>query len=284
MCTLGRPGARRGAGTAFAKAAAWVTVVCRMRRDRWEGPQNGGVGGTCHEHRAVEADFILQGMASGLLPDGLPAIQSFLATEHLYLSAIREIATKLEILNDEFKYTKDRNPIHLIKTRVKSPRRIVEKLLRRGLPATVESARESVTDIAGIRVICPYIDDIYTIARLLLSQDDIGLIRRTDYIKSPKPNGYRSLHLVVTVPVFLSDRTERVTAEIQIRTIAMDFWASLEHELAYGPSEEARAEAVATELKACADLIADTDLRMQSLYSVIISPTNDCRDEPRCTV
>jgi putative GTP pyrophosphokinase len=225
-----------------------------------------------------KADFILQGVASGLLPDGMPAIQSFLATENLYLSAIREIATKLEILNDEFKYTRDRNPIHLIQTRVKSPRRIVEKLLRRGLPATVESARENLTDIAGIRVICPYIDDIYIIARLLLSQDDIGLIRRTDYIKSPKPNGYRSLHLVVTVPVFLSERTERVKAEIQIRTIAMDFWATLEHELAYGLPEEARTDAVATELKACAEVIADTDLRMQSLYSIILSP-DDAREK-----
>ena len=229
-----------------------------------------------------KADFILQGVASGLLPDGMPAIQSFLATENLYLSAIREIATKLEILNDEFKYTKDRNPIHLIKTRVKSPRRIVEKLLRRGLPATVESARENLTDIAGVRVICPYIDDIYTIARLLLSQDDIGLIRRADYIRSPKPNGYRSLHLVVTVPVFLSARTEPVKAEIQIRTIAMDFWATLEHELAYGLPEEARTDAMAAELKACAEVIADTDLRMQSLYSMILSPTTTASNERGC--
>ncbi|MBP7619908.1 MAG: GTP pyrophosphokinase family protein [Gemmatimonadales bacterium] len=231
-----------------------------------------------------KADSILQGMTSGLVPDGLPAIQSFLATENLYLSAIREIATKLEILNDEFKYTKDRNPIHLIRTRVKSPRKIVEKLMRRGLPATVEAARENLTDIAGIRVICPYIDDIYTIARLLLSQDDIGLIRRTDYIRLPKPNGYRSLHLVVTVPVFLSDRTERVTAEIQVRTIAMDFWATLEHELAYGLPEQARTEAVAGELRACADLIAAADVRMQSLYNMIVNPAKDCRDGLRCTV
>jgi putative GTP pyrophosphokinase len=220
-----------------------------------------------------KVDVIFQGMASGLLADGMAAVPSFLATENLYLSAIREVATKLEILNDEFKYTKDRNPIHLIKTRVKSPRRIVEKLLRRGFPVTVESAREHLTDIAGVRVICPYIDDIYTIARLLLSQDDIGLVRRTDYIRNPKPNGYRSLHLVVSVPVFLSDRRESVNVEIQIRTIAMDFWATLEHELAYSLPQEARTEGVAAELKACADVIAHTDLRMQSLYSMILRPT-----------
>jgi putative GTP pyrophosphokinase len=220
-----------------------------------------------------KVDSIFQGMASGLLADGMAAVPSFLATENLYLSAIREIATKLEILNDEFKYTKDRNPIHLIKTRVKSPRRIVEKLLRRGFPVTVESAREHLTDIAGIRVICPYIDDIYTIARLLLSQDDIGLVRRTDYIENPKPNGYRSLHLVVTVPVFLSECREIVNVEIQIRTIAMDFWATLEHELAYSLPAEARTEAVVAELKACAGVIADTDLRMQSLYRMILRPT-----------
>ena len=132
----------------------------------------------------------------------------------------------------------------------------------------MESARENLTDIAGIRVICSYIDDIYMIAGLLVSQDDIELIRTTDYIKSPKPNGYRSLHLIVTVPVFLSDRTERVKVEIQIRTIAMDFWASLEHELAY-KLEDGKTEAIAEELKACADVIADTDRRMQALHDIV---------------
>lgn len=154
-------------------------------------------------------------------------------TENLYLSAIREIATKLENLNDEFKYGKDHNPIHEIKTRVKSPKSTMDKLVRGGFDLSVESARENLTDIAGVRVICSSIDEIYLIAELLKSHDDIEVIRISDYIKNPKPNGYRSLHLIVTVPVFLSTSTEYVKVEIQIRTIAMDFWASLEHELSY---------------------------------------------------
>lgn len=216
-----------------------------------------------------KASYLFDGLTAGVLPAGMEAtIRGFLAAESLYTSAIREIATKLENLNDEFKYTRDRNPIHLITTRVKSPKSIIDKLLRRGFPVGLESAREHLTDIAGIRVICPYIEDIYLVARLLLSQDDIALLRRTDYIAQPKPNGYRSLHLIVTVPVFLSERTERVKAEIQIRTIAMDFWASLEHELAYKLAEET-GEAIAAELKACAEVIADTDRRMQALHQMI---------------
>jgi putative GTP pyrophosphokinase len=225
-----------------------------------------------------KASYIFDGLISGVLPDDTVAtIRSLLAAESLYVSATREIATKLENLNEEFKSTKDRNPIHLIKTRVKTPKSIVDKLVRRGFPPTVESARENLTDIAGIRVICSYIDDIYMIAGLLVSQDDIGLVRTTDYIKSPKANGYRSLHLIVTVPVFLSDRTELVKAEIQIRTIAMDFWASLDHELSYKLAE-GKNEIVSRELKDCADVIADTDLRMQALHDIISgSPAGDAR-------
>lgn len=213
--------------------------------------------------------FIDYTIMGGELPEEVTStIRAFLATENLYHSATREIATKLENLNDEFKCTRDRNPIHHITTRVKSPRSIQQKLLRRGLPNSVESAKENLTDIAGVRVVCPYIDDIYLIADLLVSQDDVELIRRTDYIKNPKPRGYRSLHLIVSIPVFLSDRTESVKVEVQIRTIAMDFWASLEHELAYRLSDE-RIEAIAEELKTCAEIIADTDRRMQAIHDII---------------
>ena len=132
----------------------------------------------------------------------------------------------------------------------------------------MESAQENLSDIAGVRVICSYIDDIYLIADLLVSQNDVELVRRRDYIESPKPSGYRSLHLIVTVPVFLSDRTEVVKVEVQIRTIAMDFWASLEHELAYRLSGE-KVEVIASELKACAEIITDTDKRMQALHDII---------------
>lgn len=202
--------------------------------------------------------------------DLIEIMRSFISTENLYYSAVREIETKLQNLNDEFKYTKDRNPIHLIKTRVKTAKSIISKLRLRKLEVSVKSARENLTDIAGIRVICPYIDDIYLLADMLTQQDDIELIRTSDYIKNPKPNGYRSLHLIISVPVFLSNRKELVKAEVQIRTIAMDFWASLEHELAF-KLPVSKTESVVTELKDCADVINNTDIRMQKLFNMLIN-------------
>jgi putative GTP pyrophosphokinase len=196
------------------------------------------------------------------------AVNLFRATEHLYISATREIQTKLENLNDEFKYTKNRNPIHLIKTRIKTPGSIVGKLRRRGFELTVESARNNLTDIAGIRVICPYIDDIYLISKMLTIQDDIELLRTNDYIKNPKPNGYRSLHLIVSIPVFLSNTKKLVKAEVQIRTIAMDFWASLEHDIAYKLPPDKTAP-IREELRDCASVINETDLRMQNLNNIL---------------
>jgi putative GTP pyrophosphokinase len=219
-----------------------------------------------------KARYLLDGITGDLLPDDIAAaIRSFLAVENMYVSATREIATKLENLNDEFKITLDRNPIQQIKTRVKTPRSIMEKLLRKGHEISVESARKHLNDIAGVRVVCSYIDDIYLIAGLLTDQNDIKLIRSSDYIKNPKPNGYRSLHLVVTVPVFLSKRTEHVKVEIQIRTIAMDFWASLEHELVYKLDGQ-KTEEIVRELKDSAELIAQTDARMQKLYRMVSVP------------
>lgn len=217
----------------------------------------------------LKASNIFDGVTGEVLAANVVSIiKSYAETENLYSSAIREVSTKLENLNEEFKYLKDHNPIHQIKSRIKTPMSIYRKLQRRGQELTVESARINLTDIAGIRVICSYIDDIYLIAELLTSQDDIGVIRRTDYILNPKPNGYRSLHLIVTVPVFLSNRTEIVNVEVQIRTIAMDFWASLEHELTYKLTGR-KTKAVIVELKECADVIADTDNRMQNLYKNI---------------
>ena len=216
-----------------------------------------------------KAAYMFDGVTDGVMPDkAAKAIRAFLKTENLYLSATREIVTKLENLNDEFKYVKDRNPIHQIKTRVKTPKSIIDKLVRRGFELSVKSARENLTDIAGVRVICPYINDIYLIAELLTSQADIVVVRTSDYIKQPKPNGYRSLHYIVEVPVFLSSGPEPVKVEIQIRTIAMDFWASLEHDLAYKLAD-GKTEAVLKELKECADVISETDKRMQNLYNNI---------------
>ncbi len=195
-------------------------------------------------------------------------LYQFIELEHLYESAIREVKTKLEILDSEFKAKYDYNPIHHIEDRLKSPQSILEKLQRKGLSFSCENAREALNDIAGVRVICNYIEDIYTVADLLTMQDDVKLIKRKDYIKNPKPNGYRSLHLVIETPVYLSDRKEQVNVEVQIRTIAMDFWASLEHELKYKTDVEVSAD-LAQQLKECAETIAATDERMQSIYRTL---------------
>ncbi|HHT26677.1 MAG TPA: GTP pyrophosphokinase family protein [Firmicutes bacterium] len=208
-------------------------------------------------------------MSQGNLPEKTKQmIRSFLEVQNIYLAAVREMDTKLRILNEEFKSIWDRNPIHHIETRVKTPKSIIDKLTRKGYPLTLESVRKNLNDIAGVRVICSYIDDIYTIADLIIRQADVELLRTIDYIKNPKPNGYRSLHLIVTIPVYLSQRMERVKVEIQIRTIAMDFWASLEHELAY-KMDSIWPEDITAELKACAEEIAAIDARMQRLYNRI---------------
>lgn len=195
-------------------------------------------------------------------------MMKFLELEHLYESAIREVKTKLEILDSEFRTKYAYNPIHHIEDRLKSPESILEKIQRKGISFTVESIRENINDFAGVRVICNYIDDIYTVADLLTAQDDVTLLKRKDYIKSPKPNGYRSLHLVIETPVYLSDKKELVHVEVQIRTIAMDFWASLEHELKYKAETEVSAE-LADQLKECAETIAATDRQMQQIYKTL---------------
>lgn len=182
----------------------------------------------------------------------------------MYGSAIREIQTKLEILNDEFSVRYQRNPISFIKTRTKSPDSILKKLLTKGCEISLESIQANLSDVAGIRVICPFIDDIYEVARMLTIQDDIAIIKTKDYIQEPKPNGYRSLHLIVEVPVYLSDRKQPMKVEVQIRTIAMDFWASLDHQLRYKKNLK-NAEEISAELKECADTISATDQKMQNI-------------------
>ena len=198
----------------------------------------------------------------------LDQLYQFVELEHLYESAIREVKTKLEILDSEFKTKYDYNPIHHIEDRLKSPQSMLEKLQRKGLPFNCDAARSTLNDIAGVRVICNYIEDIYTVADLLTMQDDVRLIKKKDYIESPKPNGYRSLHLVIETPVYLSDRKELVNVEVQIRTIAMDFGASLEHELKYKTDTEVSAD-LAQQLKACAETIAATDKQMQDIYRTL---------------
>jgi putative GTP pyrophosphokinase len=186
----------------------------------------------------------------------------------IYRSAIKEVKTKLDILDDELKIRRKRNPIEYMKSRVKTPGSIMGKLQRRGLEMSIESAKENLNDIAGIRVICSFVGDIYDISKMLTRQDDIRLIEEKDYIKNPKANGYRSLHLVVEVPIFFSDHEELVRVEVQIRTIAMDFWASLEHKLYYKTSGESPVH-ITNDLKECADLIASTDMRMQDIQKEV---------------
>lgn len=185
-----------------------------------------------------------------------------------YRAAIMEVETKLKVLNEEFSQEYNRNPFESIKSRLKSPSSIFEKLARKGFPVTVESIRENLTDVAGVRVICSFPDDIYRLAELFTSQDDIFLVREKDYIKAPKPNGYRSLHLILNVPIFLSDKKEYMKVELQFRTIAMDFWASLEHKLKY-KKDVADTDEIVGQLKACADSIEELDYQMQEIRNKI---------------
>lgn len=192
-----------------------------------------------------------------------------------YQCAMEEVATKLKNLNEEFALLYDRNPFETIKTRIKSPVSILEKMKRRGFEVTIENMRRELSDIAGVRVICSFQEDIYTLAELLLKQDDIRLIQKKDYIKHPKVNGYRSLHLIVEVPVFLSTGKLPRRVEIQFRTIAMDFWASLDHKMRYKKDLQ-NGEEIASQLKECAEAISRIDGRMQEILIQIVGD-----DEPR---
>ena len=186
-----------------------------------------------------------------------------------YKCAIMEVETKLNVLNEEFSLQHDRNPINTIKTRLKSIISITEKLERNNLSLTTENIEEYLNDVAGIRVICSFTDDVYIIANALLSQDDITLIRKKDYIAHPKENGYRSLHLLVNVPIFLQNEKKIMKVEIQLRTIAMDVWASLEHQLRYKKDYKFTDE-MAEELKKCADLSSELDYRMERIRRQVI--------------
>lgn len=182
----------------------------------------------------------------------------------IYKCAIQEVTTKLEVLSHEMSVRYKRNPIETIKYRIKKPQSIAEKLIRNDIPVTLNSISEHLNDVAGVRVICSFIDDIYTVANMLTKQDDINLLAVKDYIKNPKKNGYRSYHMIIEIPVFFSDKKQPVKVEVQIRTIAMDFWASLEHHVKY-KKDIKDADEIAMQLKSCADVIADTDARMQEI-------------------
>ena len=189
-----------------------------------------------------------------------------------YRCAIMEVETKFNVLNEELSLQYDRNPIETIKTRLKSPESIMEKLSRRGYPLTVESIEKNLNDIAGVRVICSHPADIYKLSEAFLRQDDITLLERKDYIANPKPNGYRSLHLIVETPIFLHDQKRLMKVEVQFRTISMDWWASLEHKIRYKKNLP-QMEYVERELYECAEISAQLDARMEKLQKIAAQAT-----------
>ncbi|MBR6558389.1 MAG: GTP pyrophosphokinase family protein [Clostridia bacterium] len=187
-----------------------------------------------------------------------------------YNCALREVSTKFEVLDDEFSIRYNRNPVESIRTRIKSPRSIVEKLERKGYDVSIENIRDHIHDVAGARIICSFPEDIYMLAEMFMRQDDITVVEIKDYIKNPKPSGYRSYHLIIDIPVFLTESRETMRVEVQFRTIAMEFWASLEHKLKYKKDiDSPHAEEIAHQLKECSDRIAALDLEMQGIRNKI---------------
>jgi putative GTP pyrophosphokinase len=201
------------------------------------------------------------------LTDSADAWNTFML---LYSSALKEMSTKVEILNDEFQHVHQYNPIEYVKKRRKTPESIVKKLQRHNLEVSVENMVEHINDVAGIRIVCSFTSDIYRLADMIASQDDLTVLEVKDYIKYPKASGYKSYHMIVTVPVFLSDRVVDTKVEVQIRTIAMDFWASLDHHLRYKKNVK-DIESISEELKACAEIIAQTDEDMLRIRKRIFS-------------
>ena len=196
----------------------------------------------------------------------------------MYSCAIKEVQTKFEVLNTEFNILYKRNPINSMHTRLKSSSSIMEKMLRKGIEFSLGNLEEHIQDVAGIRIICSYVDDIYTLADALTGQDDITLVEKKDYIANPKPNGYRSLHLIVSVPVFFSQQKRDMKVEVQIRTIAMDFWASLEHQIKY-KKEIPDQENIVAKLKACADDIARIDGEMMDIHRQLEASENEEKED-----
>lgn len=205
-------------------------------------------------------------------------IDSWKTVMFLYTSAIKEIGTKLEILNDEFQHVHRYNPIEHIKTRIKTPESIVKKLKRNGHEASIENMVKYVNDIAGVRLICSFTSDIYKLAEMIGNQTDLKVLSIKDYIKNPKESGYKSYHMLVSVPIFLSDSVVDTKVEIQIRTIAMDFWASLEHKIYY-KFEGNAPEYISKELRECADMVSTLDEKMLSLNEAILACLKEQEEE-----
>ena len=221
------------------------------------------------EHEVVQAQLseMLDGDLMKSFRENMAPIRALMSR---YRCAMMEVETKFKVLNEQFSLEHDRNRIESIKTRLKSMDSILEKLHRRKLPITLSSMEENLNDVAGVRVICSFVDDIYVLVDCLLRQDDVTLLQVKDYIKHPKANGYRSLHLIISIPIFLQEETHYMKVEVQLRTIAMDFWASLEHKMRYKKNlDPAGAAKLAADLGECADISAMLDQRMQDIKNHI---------------
>lgn len=221
------------------------------------------------EKEDLDKEKIRKFFEDKLKPISQPKFYNFSKLMAYYKCAMMEIETKLNVLDVEFSLRHDRNPINNISSRLKSFQSIKEKLERQRIPFSIESIEEHLNDIAGVRVVCSFTDDVYMLAKALLQQDDIELVSEKDYIKNPKPNGYRSLHIIVTVPIFLAREKKQMKVEIQLRTIAMDVWASLEHQLRYKKDTTYTAE-MAEELLYCANLSAELDTRLDKLRHLTV--------------
>lgn len=219
------------------------------------------------EHEVVQAQLseMLDGDLMKSFRENMAPIRALMSR---YRCAMMEVETKFKVLNEQFSLEHDRNRIESIKTRLKSMDSILEKLHRRKLPITLSSMEENLNDVAGVRVICSFVDDIYVLVDCLLRQDDVTLLQVKDYIKHPKANGYRSLHLIISIPIFLQEETHYMKVEVQLRTIAMDFWASLEHKLKYKKDID-NPDDIAKELAECARIISSMDVRMQEIRNRI---------------
>lgn len=223
-----------------------------------------------YENSTLDKNTETSFLTKKMFEHAMPHFQEYNKLMAYYRCAIMEIETKFNVLNEEFSLQYDRNPINGMKSRLKKFTSIAEKLERKNLPLTIENIEENLNDIAGIRIVCSFPDDVYMLADAFLAQDDITLIEKKDYIANPKPNGYRSLHLIVSVPIFLAHEKRVMKAEIQLRTIAMDSWASLEHQLRY-KKDFNFTEHMANELLHCAHLSAELDARMDALRDLVQS-------------
>ncbi len=194
----------------------------------------------------------------------------------MYRCAITKLRARIDVVTAEFEINSNRNPVEYVESRIKKPAHIIEKLQRKGVALSLDSIIYNLNDVAGIRLICSFVDDIYEVAEMLLKDTTFTLVETVDYIKNPKPNGYRSLHLVVEVPIVFSNAVQKMRVEVQIRTIAMDFWASLEHQIYYKKSHSINGEEIVKELKECADTIYSTDLKMQEIRKKLNSQQPEC--------